>query len=157
MNENNKFTVETSDIFDNYRVKIKVLLERLEIVKFDPTDDTTFKQSWSETASYAAEISSSSKNAKSAFLILHLYKIKNLEKIDMTPTFAKNILREVVGKGKGVSFSTLLNNFGTEGRTSKDKSKDFEKIDYICEKYSYIDDELKVFMHELSKIRKKVK
>jgi len=153
----NKFTVKTADTFEIYRVKVKSLFKKIRVVKFDPENDTTFKQSTSETASYAAEMSAVSKNAKSVFLILHLYKIKDIEKIDMTPTLAKNILRKIVGKGKGVSFSTLLNNFAIDERTSKDKSKDFEKIDYICEKYSYINDELKVFMNELSKIRKKVK
>lgn len=150
------FGVYTGEIFEIYEKKVTKLFERINLVKFDPSTDNSisgFKQATSETASYAAEIGAFSKNAKSDFLILHLQKIKSHENLDLTPTLAKNILRKIVGKGKGISFKTLLDKFGTEGRKSDDKSGDHENLDQICEKYIHIKKELEWLMAELKTIR----
>lgn len=57
--------------------------------------------------------------ARREYLIIELLDKK--QKYDITPTFAKKIIKRIIGRK--VDFSFLIQRLGTSGRTASDKSK----------------------------------
>ena len=64
------------------------------------------------------------------FLILQEMEKKG---IDVTPTFAKRIMTEWTGQG--ADWKALIKVFGKPGRKADHKSKDFERLPEIAEKW----------------------
>jgi len=61
-----------------------------------------------------------------------LAKLKN-DGVDITPTLALRLIQEWTGQG--VDTKSLLKVFGQKGRAADEKSKDFEKVYEIAEKW----------------------
>ncbi len=66
------------------------------------------------------------------YLFIFLKEIEGTG-VNMTPTLAKQILE--LWTGHGADWKALLKAFGSPGRTAKRKSKDFEQVFEIAEKW----------------------
>lgn len=80
-----------------------------------------------------ALIVATKKRHKANFVCNLLLKIAKKERIDLTTVLAKKMLKRFTGKS--MAMPKLVANFATPKRTARNKSRDFNRIDEVCDKY----------------------
>ena len=80
-----------------------------------------------------AYLAACSKKCKQAIILGWLEKVAIQENLDITPTLAVKISKAWLGRS--IARDILNKFFSVDGRTASDKSKDFEHIEPIINKY----------------------
>lgn len=99
-----------------------------------------------------AYLAACSKKCKQTITLNWLEKVAVQEGLDITPTLAVKISKAWLGRS--IARDVLNKFFRVEGRTASDKSKDFDNIDPIIEKYAgEVQKEIKIADAKMKQIR----
>lgn len=82
---------------------------------------------------YAAQWSALARKRKAGLLLLYLYYVAAQNQLDMTVILAQRLLEGWVSCS--ISNKVLIQAFGQHSRTAKDKSKDWEHLATLIERY----------------------
>lgn len=80
-----------------------------------------------------ALITAAMKRLQGRFVCDELFKIADDEQLDLTAVLAGKLIKELTGRS--MAMPMLLESFSSPGRTAANKSKDFQRIDELVEKY----------------------
>lgn len=80
-----------------------------------------------------AAVTAAKKRLRLGIVLRWLHKVTDEHDLDMTPSMASHIVKGWIDRG--VSNRQLIEQFATPNRTASNKSRDFERIDEIINRY----------------------
>lgn len=80
-----------------------------------------------------ALITAAMKRLQGRFVCDELFNIADNEQLDLTAVLAGQLIKALTGRS--MAMPTILESFSSPGRTAANKSKDFQRIDELVEKY----------------------